>query len=99
GACVQSVVSEREKKTYDFQRATALTTAEIMVGKLTGAPVMPYFLFLCTIPIALIVGLEGGFSFFGILFSYLLIVVSSLLLGLIGLLASMNAEKAGPGAA
>ena len=43
-ACVQSVAGERDRKTWDFQRTTRLTSAEMLIGKLIGEPVLTYFL-------------------------------------------------------
>src|SRR5262249_39193108 len=62
-SCAQSVSGERDRKTWDFQRTTRLTTAEILIGKLMGEPVLVYFAVLCALPIAFIAGLSGGVSF------------------------------------
>src|SRR5438270_1341132 len=50
-ACTQAVVKERDQKTYDFLRTTRLSSAELMIGKLFGAPVVGYFIFLCFMPV------------------------------------------------
>ena len=48
--CLQAIVRERELKTFDYQRTTSLTSAELMLGKLFGAPVTAWFIFLCFLP-------------------------------------------------
>ena len=35
-SCAQSVSGERDRKTWDFQRTTRLTSAELLMGKLLG---------------------------------------------------------------
>jgi hypothetical protein len=84
-ACAQSVSRERENKTWDFQRATRLTPAQLALGKLLGEPVLAYFIVLCCFPIAVMAGLVGRFSIFAILDAYILIFASALFLGLAGL--------------
>ena len=84
-ACAQSVSRERENKTWDFQRATRLTPAQLAVGKLLGEPVLAYFIVLCCFPVAVVAGLAGRFSIFAILDAYILILSSALFLGLVGL--------------
>jgi hypothetical protein len=84
-ACVQSVSREREHKTWDFQRATSLTPAQLAIGKLWGEPVLAYFIVLCCFPVAVVVGLVARFSIFAILDAYVLILASALFLGLVGL--------------
>jgi ABC-2 family transporter protein len=84
-ACAQSVSRERENKTWDFQRATRLTPAQLAIGKLLGEPVLAYFIVLCCFPVAVVAGLAGRFSIFAILDAYVLILASALFLGLVGL--------------
>ena len=45
-----SIFSERAERTWDFQRLTPLGSLEIAVGKLIGAPIFAYLLFLSTLP-------------------------------------------------
>src|SRR5258708_23149730 len=42
-----------ERKTWDFQRATRLSPAELLTGKLLGEPVLAYFIVVCCLPMAL----------------------------------------------
>src|SRR5258708_16792943 len=55
--CAQSISGERERKTWDFQRATRLSPQELLVGKLLGEPVLAYFIVLCCLPITVLAAL------------------------------------------
>jgi len=92
-SCAQSVSGERERKTWDFQRTTRLTPAEMMVGKVLGEPVLAYFIVLCCLPIAVITGLTAGVSFYQILSAYALIIASALFVGLAGIWLSSLLES------
>lgn len=91
-ACAQSVSAERDRKTWDFQRATSLTPAEILIGKLLGEPVLAYFGMLCVLPVTLLAGLLGGLSFWSLLAAYGSLVTGALFLGLVGLWLSTLVE-------
>ncbi len=56
---LQSVHREMEHNTFDFQRVTRLSSFELAIGKLFGAPVGAYFVTLCFVPLAL-AGAIGG---------------------------------------
>jgi hypothetical protein len=43
-SCAQSISGERERKTWDFQRATGLSPGELLAGKLLGEPLLVYFI-------------------------------------------------------
>jgi ABC-2 type transport system permease protein len=90
--CAQSVSGERDRKTWDFQRTTSLTPAEIAVGKLLGEPVLAYFAALCVLPITFWSGLAGGVSFGTLLAGYIGMIASALFLGLCGLWLSTLLE-------
>ncbi len=92
-ACGQSISRERMLKTHDFLRTTRLTSGELLLGKLLGAPIMVYFALACSLPISVAAGIAGGFSLGVVAVTYLLLLAFSLFLGLIGLLESMFAEK------
>lgn len=97
GACGQSISRERELKTYDFLKTTRLTAGELLVGKLTGAPVLAYFAIGCSLPVSLAAAVMGGFSLWAIFWSHVLMIVFALFLGLVGLWFSMQSEKPGAG--
>lgn len=83
--CAQSISGERERKTWDFQRATSLTPAEFLVGKLLGEPIVAYFIVLCAFPLTVIAAAFGHAGFSNILSAYALIISSALFIGLVGL--------------
>jgi hypothetical protein len=92
-SCAQSVSGERDRKTWDFQRTTRLTAAEILTGKLLGEPVLVYFAVLCAAPATVISGLAAGLSI-GTVFSILIfLAVVSLFLGLGGMWLSTLLES------
>jgi hypothetical protein len=89
----QAVAGERELKTFDFLRTTRLSSAELLVGKLLGAPVMAYVIYACALTVIIPAGLLAGFSLGGILITIVLSVCLALLLGLTGIWVSMLVEK------
>jgi hypothetical protein len=92
-SCAQSVSGERDRKTWDFQRTTRLTPAEILIGKLLGEPVLMYFAVLCVAPITLIAGLAGGLSVGAVISVFVSLAVTSLFLGLGGMWLSTLLES------
>ena len=92
-ACAQAVSRERDRGTWDFQRTTRLTSAELLLGKLFGEPVLAYFIVLCCAPIALVVGLIGKVGPKQILAAYLLLFASAVFMGLASLLLSSMFEN------
>ena len=92
-SCAQSVSGERDRKTWDFQRTTRLTSTEILIGKLLGEPVLIYFAVLCAAPVTVIAGLGAGLSI-GIVVSVLVfLAVVSMFLGLGGMWLSTLLES------
>jgi len=92
-SCAQSISGERERKTWDFQRATRLTAWELLSGKLLGEPVVAYFIVLCCLPVALSAGLLGRAGVANIAEAYLLIISAALFIGLAGLWLSSLFES------
>jgi hypothetical protein len=91
--CAQSVSGERDRKTWDFQRTTRLTPAEILIGKLLGEPVLMYFAVLCAAPVTLIAGLAGGLSVVTVVSVFAFLAITSLFLGLAGMWLSTLLES------
>ena len=91
--CGQAISRERELKTYDFLKTTRLTSTELMIGKLLGAPVMAYFVVGCSLPVSLLAGILGGYGAGTLLGVYALLMVFALFIGLLGLWISMLLEK------
>ena len=92
-SCAQSVSGERDRKTWDFQRTTRLTSAEILIGKLLGEPVLVYFAVLCAAPVTLISGLAAGLSLGTVLSIFVFLVAISIFLGLGGMWLSTQLES------
>jgi hypothetical protein len=92
-SCAQSVSGERDRKTWEFQRTTGLTAAELLVGKLMGEPILVYFAVACAAPITLIAGLAGGLSLGTVVSVFLLLAVTSAFLGLGGMWFSTLLES------
>ncbi len=84
-SCAQSISGERERKTWDFQRATRLGAGELLVGKLLGEPVLAYFIVVCCLPLTVVAGLLGQAGWRNIAYGYLLILTGALFIGLTGL--------------
>jgi len=97
-SCAQSISSERERKTWDFQRATRLSAGELLSGKLLGEPILAYFIVVCCLPIALLAGLLGRAGLRNIAEAYLLIISGAVFLGLAGLWLSSLFETRSRGA-
>ena len=92
-ACGQAISRERELKTYDFLKTTRLTSAELLVGKLLGAPILAYFSLACSLPISVLAGILADFPLRAVFWTYVLLVALALFLGLIGLWLSLLLEK------
>lgn len=92
-SCGQAISREREMKTYDFLKTTRLTPVELLVGKLTGAPILGWFTVGCSVPVSAAVGILGGFGIRQIFWTYVLMLVFALFLGLLSLWISMLLEK------
>ncbi len=53
-ACLNNIFKEKERNTFDFQRMTRLTSAELTIGKLFGAPALMYFVCACLLPLSFV---------------------------------------------
>jgi len=92
-SCAQSVSGERDRKTWDFQRTTRLSPAEILIGKLLGEPVLLYFAVLCAAPVTFAAGLAGGLPFSTVISIFIFLAVTSVFLGLGGMWLSTLLES------
>lgn len=91
-ACAQAVLGERDRKTWDFQRITRMTPAQMVIGKLLGEPVLAYFILACSLPVSLIAGAAGGVSGSALFSMYAVLIANALFLGLGGLWLSTMLE-------
>lgn len=77
-ACLHAIQREKDQNTFDFQRITRLSPYELTLGKLFGAPLMVFFVFLCFIPAAIVGAVAGHASWTIILVAYVLMILGSL---------------------
>ena len=96
-AGAQGISGERERKTWDFQRTTRLTSWELTLGKLLGGPVLAYFIVLICMPMTLLAGLKGALGPWNMISIYLVLLSSGLFIGLCGLWISSLLESRGRG--
>lgn len=82
--CAQSVSGERERKTWDFQRASQMTPLDLVVGKVFGEPIMAHFLLACTMPITLAAGIKSGISARHVVATIAMIALSGVVAALLG---------------
>src|SRR5579872_4621280 len=88
-----SLPSERSQKTFDFLRTTALTPAELVVGKLFGTSILIYFAVLCTLPLNFIAGTVAGIPIHNIFGIYFIVLLLAILISLLAQVASLFMEK------
>ena len=88
-ACVNSIHREKEQNTFDYQRVTRMTPLELALGKLFGAPVFTYFVFLCLMPLALFGAVMGKRPALTVLAAYAVLLVASLAVHTLALLISL----------
>jgi hypothetical protein len=77
-AAARSIQHERERNTFDFQRATLLTPLELTVGKLFGAPVLSYYLALCLMPAAIVGAAVGRASPSFVAAAYVIVLLGAI---------------------
>src|SRR4051794_38683281 len=92
-ATLQAIASERQMKTYDFVRTTRLTSSELLLGYLFGAPLMAYFTVGVSVVVAFLSGLGEHVPVRAMVATYVLLFVFSVFVSLCGLLMSMIIEK------
>ena len=92
-ACMRSVSQEREQNTFDFQRVTQLTSLELALGKLFGAPAISWFAALCMLPAALVGAFSGGSSPSHIAAAYLILTLGAIAVHALMLVVSLGATR------
>jgi len=88
-----SITVEKEQKTFASLYITLLTPFEIMSGKLAAALSMLIVLMLLSIPIGAACALTGGITLIFLAKVVLLILVTSISYGLLGLACSATCER------
>ncbi len=92
-SCSQAIASERNLKTFDFLRTTRLSSWELLLGMIFGAPSMAYFVVACTLPFTLVIGLLAGVSLLAIAVSYVMLFMIAAVLSLAALTISMMTDR------
>jgi len=92
-SCSQTIASERSLKTFDFLRTTRLTSWELLLGMLFGAPAMAYFTVACSLPFTLVLGLYGGVSLLALAVTYAMLFLVAVVLSLAALTISMMTDR------
>ena len=92
-ACINSIHREKDQNTFDYQRVTRLTPLELTLGKLFGAPVFTYFVFLCLMPLAIFGVVAGKQKPFTVLTAYVVLLIGSLTIHMLALLISLLTVK------
>jgi len=88
-ACINSIHREKEQNTFDYQRVTRLTPLELTLGKLFGAPVFTYFVFLCLMPLAIFGAVQGKRPFLTVVAAYAVLLVATVTIHALALLISL----------
>ncbi|MBP8001885.1 MAG: ABC transporter permease subunit [Chloroflexi bacterium] len=83
-----SITGEKERQTYDLLRTTLLSARALVTGKLISALSYILLLILAAIPMESIAFFLGGVSFVELFVSQLLMIVSAITFGLLGLFVS-----------
>jgi hypothetical protein len=86
-----SIKAEVTNRTLDFQRIAALSPRQILLGKLFGEPAQAYLLAIASIPLAVFCYLWGGVSMDSLVFMYVQLATTTLMLGAMGLLNRLDA--------
>lgn len=88
-ACLHAIQREKDQDTFDFQRLTRLSPLELTIGKLFGAPLMAYFVFLCFIPAAIVGAVASRSSWSIVLAAYALLILGSIVYDAFALVISL----------
>lgn len=83
-----TVHREKELNTFDYQRVTRLTSMELAVGKLFGAPILAYFIVLCLMPIAIAAAVLGHAPLGLVVEAYVILLVGCIAFHILALLIS-----------
>jgi hypothetical protein len=83
-----SVHREKELNTFDYQRVTRLSSFELAVGKLFGAPILTYFIVLCLMPIAIFAAALGHAPLVLVVEAYVIVLVGCIAFHVLALLIS-----------
>lgn len=83
-----AISGERERQTYDLLRATLLPARSLVIGKLISTLSYIFLLLLAAIPLQSIAFLFGGVTETEIILSFVILVMTAVLLGTVGVFFS-----------
>lgn len=93
GLTAGAIASEREQQTYDLLRTTLLSARALVTGKLVAAVSFVLLLFLASVPLQGIGFIFGGVSFGELLIGFLILVLTALNFGAVGLFFSSISRR------
>lgn len=88
-----AVSNERERKTYDLLQITLLPKSSFIIGKLESALSYIFLLLLAAIPLQSIAFLFGGVSETELILAFVVLTVTAITLGTIGLYFSTTVDR------
>jgi hypothetical protein len=88
-ACINSIQREKDQNTFDYQRVTRMTPLELALGKLFGAPVFAWFVFVCLMPLAIFGAVMGKRPFLSVLAAYVALLAGTVAIHALALLMSL----------
>jgi hypothetical protein len=88
-ACLNSIYTEKDRNTFDFQRVTRLSSLELALGKLFGAPLLTYLICVCLAPLTIYAAVLAGAEPLHVLAAYVVLFVASLAFQAFNLLLSL----------
>ena len=88
-ACLNSIYSEKDRNTFDYQRVTRLTSLELALGKLFGAPLLMYLICVCLAPITFYAAILAGGDVSHVLAAYAVLLIASIAFHSFNLLLSL----------
>ncbi len=88
-----AISGERERQTYDLLRATLLPSRALVSGKLISTLSYIFLLLLTAIPLQGIAFLFGGVTEMEIILSFVILIVTALLLGTVGVFFSAITQR------
>lgn len=90
---VGTISGERERKTLDLVRATLITPAQIVIGKLVSAMGYTLLMILATVPLYSVAFLLGGIDLAQVMIALLIILASAFLFTSLGLFVSSRMKS------
>lgn len=88
-----AVTGERERKTYDLLQITLLPRSSFIIGKLESALSYIFLLLMAAIPLQSIAFLFGGVSETELVLAFLILAVTAITLGVVGLFFSTIVDR------